>query len=180
MWLGLSYGAKSRNDADTTICRYVFKNSTEETFECIDGKWSPDGLNFTNYTDSDIIATEKKFVALNYNNGTGNFAVSFVRPFLSSNENKTNLTASTMDFAWAYGYIFDNEAQLPDPSDEGTTTLDLSLPAIPPSGAMEDVSTNETNEMIVPPPPSGQIPSGAGSLIVSALCFVGLILQVTL
>ncbi len=82
-----------------------------------------------------------------------------------------------MDFAWAYGYIFDNDAQLPYPANEGTTTLDLSLPTIPPSDAMQNASTNET---IVPLPPSGQVPSGASSIVFTALCFVGFILQVTL
>ena len=82
-----------------------------------------------------------------------------------------------MDFVWAYGYIFDGDAQLPDPENEGFTTLDISLPTIPPSDALQNATSNE---MIVPPPPSGQIPSGARSLVISAICFVAFILQVTL
>ena len=47
MWLGLSYGSKSRSNSDSTVCRYAFTNSTNDVFECIDGMWSPDGVNFT-------------------------------------------------------------------------------------------------------------------------------------
>ncbi len=101
----------------------------------------------------------------------------FIRPFLSSDLNDTNLTASQTDFAWSFGYIFENDAQLPLPSNEGATILDLSLPLIPPSGAQNET----TNETIVPPPPSGQFPSSSAvNSIVSVLTCVGFVLQVIL
>jgi hypothetical protein len=62
--------------------------------------------------------------------------VQLVRPFLSTDVNDTNLTATNMDFAWAYGPILGGAIIPPSSSDEGTTLLDLSLPSIPPSGAL--------------------------------------------
>ena len=48
--------------------------------------------------------------SLNFENQTGNFSVTFVRPFITS-ENQTgkdaNLTATVRDFVWAYGSIVD-------------------------------------------------------------------------
>ena len=61
--------------------------------------------------------------------------VQLARPFLSRDANDTNLTATNMDFAWAYGPILGGAIIPPSQSDEGTSVLDLSLPSIPPSGA---------------------------------------------
>jgi hypothetical protein len=47
LWLGVELNNNTRNDSDTIICKYEFTNTTNDTFKCIDGKWLPDGSNFT-------------------------------------------------------------------------------------------------------------------------------------
>jgi hypothetical protein len=56
LWLGLTYGSRIRNNSDSAVCRYDFNNATTDAFECIDGKWSADGLNFTADKLQDLVS----------------------------------------------------------------------------------------------------------------------------
>ena len=95
LWLGLGYGSQQIENSDVTICSYNFTNFTFESFICQDGKYENGSFNFSenqNVTDVKTIIAE-----FNFETNTANFSVSFMRPFIT-NENETgqdtNLTAT--------------------------------------------------------------------------------------
>lgn len=125
LWLGLGY-APERSNADATVCSYNFTNSTEDRFQCFDVKWTPEGLNFTNDTNQDLLNFTTLNVTFDFANQTGNFSVLFIRPFLSNDtSNDTNLTATLSKFVWAYGFIENSTFQAPSEINQGTVELNL-------------------------------------------------------
>jgi hypothetical protein len=79
--------------SDFTVCEYIFTNSTTDQFVCKDALFENGSFNFD---ENQNLTSNKTLQAdFNFENGTANFAVNFVRPFLTEEVGKdTNLTAT--------------------------------------------------------------------------------------
>ena len=187
LWLGLGYGSSQLEGTDFTVCEYNYTNSTSDSFVCMDGMYENGGFNFSE--NQNITSNQTVQADFNYETGTANFTVNFVRPFLTEEVGKdTNLTATQMSFYWAYGPIENGIIAASEATNKGAVVLDLSpseqaetppASSETPSGTEGETQPETPAEKERPKPLRGSSVASSLNVVFSGLFFAGVVLHLS-
>ena len=121
LYVALGYNTKVMANADVTFCSFVYNGRANDSFVCSDISYDADRRPL--FVERNDISNVKTVAA---SMTSGQFSVSFERPFLSNDTGKdSNLTLGVSPFIWSFGSISNGVPDKHVDSNYGSVTFNL-------------------------------------------------------
>lgn len=130
MYVGLGFGTTEMSNADIIACLYYFYNKATDAFVCSDMKTDSNNNPTADssqdiYNVSTVSPTSYTRTATTAN--TTNFIIKFTRPMITNDTLDYQLSNSTYDIIWSFGYIVNNQTVQHTSGNYGSASLNLTM-----------------------------------------------------